>query len=133
VLHPAAGSTAAAAAASEGGQVSLRQQGDRITGALQVTGLTPDSRHAWSIQGPAGGCAPSQQPANIALLFRDLVADGRGAASMRIDVIVHEPVLAHGYDVAVYRGPMPPQTMITALPSNPLLLCGDIPLGSHEK
>jgi len=33
-----------------------------------------------------------------------------------------------GTDVAVYRNPPPPQTVMTTLPSNPMLLCGDIPV-----
>lgn len=121
-LRPAPGPSAAPSPDSATGEVSLDQRGDRITGTVRVSGLQPDSRHAWSIQGPQGGCAPIDQPANTAVLLRDLVADGQGVVSMRLDVIAHVQVLARGYDIAIYAGASPP---IGAGAVN-MLLCGDI-------
>ena len=90
---------------------------------MWVSGLQPGSHHAWSIQGPLGGCAAIDQPANTAVLLRDLVADRHGFASMRLDVIVHVQVLARGYDIAVYSGSSPPMGAVTS--NSPMLLCGD--------
>ncbi len=91
---------------------------------MWVSGLQPGSRYAWNIQGPLGGCAPINQPANTALQFRDLVADPQGVASMHFDVVVHEQILARGYDIAVFSRPSPPIGAVTR--NSPMLLCGNI-------
>jgi hypothetical protein len=124
MLRPALASGSVPSSASASGEASLGQRGDRITGTVWVSGLQPGSRHAWGIQGPLGGCAPIDQPANTALLFRDLVADRQGVASMRLDAIVHEQVLTRGYDIAVYAGSSPPIGAMTK--NSTMVLCGDM-------
>ncbi len=123
-LRAAPGTNLAARASPVAGEASVGQQGDRITGSVWVGGLVPGSRHAVSIQGPLGGCAPIDQPANLAVLLHDLVANRRGVASLRFDAIAHEQVLAKGYDIAVYADPYPPINAVAK--SDPMLLCGDI-------
>ena len=121
--HPP-GVRAVAGEASASGEASLRQLGDRVTGSVSVRGLLPGSRHAWSIQGPFGGCAPIDQPANTTLVLHDLQANGEGVAATRLNVAVHAPLASGGYDIAVFSGPQPPRTV--AQKSNPMVLCGDI-------
>jgi hypothetical protein len=106
------------------GEASVAQHGDRISGSVSVSGLAAGSRHALSIQGPFGGCAPIDQPANTAVLLHDLVANRRGVASLRFDAIAHEQVLARGYDIAVYQDPHAPISAVAK--SDPMVLCGDI-------
>jgi hypothetical protein len=121
-LSPAPGS--GAVGRSVAGEASLRQFGERISGSLRVSGLAPRSRHGLSIQGPFGGCAPIDQPANMALRLQDLVANGNGIATVRFDHVVHERLITAGYDIAVYGGPGVPVNLSSG--SDPMLLCGDI-------
>lgn len=106
------------------GRASLRQLGDRVTGSVFILGLAPDSRHAWAIQGPFGGCAPIDQPANTTLVLHDLAANSAGAVAVQLDAMVHAPLASGGYDIAVYADPQQPLTV--AQHSNRMLLCGDI-------
>ena len=123
-LRPFPGVSAAAGMAHATGEVTVGQHGDQISGSVQVGGLVPGSRHAWVIQGPLGGCAPIDQPANLAVLLHDFVANGQGSATMGFAAIAHEQVVSRGYDVAVYLQPKAPITPL--MKSDPMVLCGDL-------
>lgn len=123
-LRPLPGASVAAGMGHATGSVTVGQQGDRVSGSVVVGGLVPGSRHAWVIQGPLGGCAPIDQPANLAVLLHDIVADRQGVASARFAAIAHEQVVSRGYDVAVYLGAAPPITPL--MKGDPMVLCGDL-------
>jgi hypothetical protein len=126
------------APSSAHGKASLRQEGDRLTGTVNVSGLEPNSRHAEHLHGPDGSCEPKKMVTNMAVVLPDLVADSKGEATAKFDFTVHQQVVGPGFFIMVHQRPTPAAergqigtapaspAFMQALSTDPGILCGDV-------
>ena len=130
-------------ATTASGEGHFEQVGDHLTGWRRITGLVPYSRHANHLHGPDGACSPeSKQTSNMAVVLPDLVANDKGEAYGKMNLIVHQRVIGPGYFMVVHAKPTPasqqnqigsaPASMafMQAMSNYRAILCGNITVKS---
>lgn len=120
------------------GTATLEQDGDKLTGTIEVSGLKPNSDHAEHLHGPDGSCEPKKMVSNMAVVLPDLKANAKGEATAKVDFTVHQDVVEKGYFIMVHEDPTPAAerdqigtapaspAFMQALSKNPGILCGDV-------
>ena len=90
------------------GQVSLTQDGDRVSGTIELDGLEPGTAHAMHVHGVAGedhGCAEPERTAEHLIDLPDLLADDDGVGRIEIDVESPLQAIRSGTYIMVHRDP----------------------------
>jgi hypothetical protein len=98
------------------GAALLTFEDGRLRGRVLVWGLEPNTRHAVHFHGPDSACGEKADPVAI---HPDLVADGDGTASARVDIRTPTNVLGPGFYYNVHAEP-------STVADNPEIACGDV-------
>jgi hypothetical protein len=92
------------------GQVDLTQDGTRVTGNIEVSGLEPGTAHAMHIHGMAGkdhGCAEDERTSEHLINLPDVTADDEGVGRIEIDIEGPADAIREGTYIMVHQNPTP--------------------------
>jgi hypothetical protein len=90
------------------GEVDLRQEGNRVVGRIEVTGLDSGTAHAMHIHGVTGedhGCAESERTTNHMIELPDIEADDQGVGVVDLDVEGPSDAIREGTYIMVHQNP----------------------------
>ncbi len=87
------------------GSAELSQDGDQVTGSIELSGFEPNTAHAMHLHGEAEGtfgCAEEDRTSNHLIDFPDLEADADGNVKADVSIEAAEGTLREGTYVMVH-------------------------------